>query len=127
MAHAKPQNNQPQNGDSTLVKFEDKVNLSPKDQEFLETAITATESKPQNNQPQDNDSTLVEFEAKVNLSPKGQEFLETAITAGKTIVKVGRTLIPLMMILGVALKSCTPEPVQPATPTTAPITVAEKT
>jgi hypothetical protein len=79
-----------------------------------------------NNQPQDDDNTLVEFEAKVNLSPKGQELLETAIAAGKTIVKVGRTLIPLMIILGMALKSCTPEAVQPTTPKTAPIAVAEK-
>jgi hypothetical protein len=78
------------------------------------------------NQPQDDDNTLVEFEAKVNLSPKGRELLETAIAAGKTIIKVGRTLVPLMMILGMTLKSCTPEPVQPATPTTAPISVAAK-
>jgi hypothetical protein len=79
-----------------------------------------------NNQPQDDDNTLIDLEAKVKLSPKGRELLETTIAAGKTIVKVGRALIPLMMVLGMALKSCTPEPVQPATPTTAPITVAEK-
>jgi hypothetical protein len=83
-------------------------------------------AKRPNNQPQDDDNTLLEIETKVNLSPKGRELLETAIASGKTIVKLGRTLIPLLMILGMTVKSCTPETVQPATPTTAPITVAEK-
>jgi hypothetical protein len=103
MANANRPENQPQDDDNNLVDLEE-----------------------QDNQPQDDDNTLVEFEAKVNLSPKGREFLETTIAAGKTIVKVGRTLIPLLLLLGMALKSCTPETVQPATPTTAPITVAEK-
>jgi hypothetical protein len=83
-----------------------------------------TQSNHPENQTQDDDNTLIE--AKVKLSPKGRELVETTIAAGKTIVKVGRTLIPLLMIVGMALKSCTPERIQPATPTTAPITVAEK-
>jgi hypothetical protein len=52
-------------------------------------------------------SCNVSFKAKV--SPKVQELIAATTEAGKTAVKVGQKLLPLLVVLGTIATSCAPK------------------
>jgi len=65
----------------------------------------------QNDQPQDDNIIDVTYNLsfKAKVSPKVQELISTTMEAGKTVVKVGKKLLPLLFLLSTIATSCAPK------------------
>ena len=59
-------------------------------------------------------SCNVSFKAKI--SPKVKDFLATTTEAGKTVIKVGQRLLPILILLGTISTSCAPKHSDPNLP-----------
>ena len=67
-----------------------------------------THKNTQNNQPKDDNLVDVTFNVKAKVSPKLKELIATTTEAGKTVVKVGHKLLPILVLLSAIATSCAP-------------------
>lgn len=77
-----------------------------------------------------NEHSLFDFDFNISLkaqmSPKVQDFLDTSINAGKIIIKTGKILIPMLLALGVGMKSLSKTDELPELPPSRQIESVEK-
>ena len=69
-------------------------------------------------------SCNVSFKAKV--SPKVQELIAATTEAGKTLVKVGQKLLPILLVLGTIATSCAPKQPDPNLPAASLVEATKK-
>jgi hypothetical protein len=74
-----------------------------------------TRKHPSNNKTT-KDEMLVDISFKAKVSPKLRELISTTTEAGKTVVKVGQRLLPILIILGAIASSCVPMHPELSTP-----------